>query len=751
MDPENNPIARRNFLKIGGGGFATLASRRLWNPWSAGQTLPQRTQPVTPLVLRTSSLQLTLDSKDALPFQYELLPAHQIFRGEDFGRQIEATICNRNGWKFATIPVVVSSFKTSSNQADFAIQVMVEKKTAAHFSLRYALDRSAVLVSLENVFEERGFELIEVALPRLVTLREKDGDVWLAHADDGGSLVFLREAKTGELQPNQFWGNVMASLPVVMIGTEKALCAQETIAFMDSTILAVAGESGDRRVSMGAVQNYRVNGSLCYDMNLGKGAPRNCGNPATPNLLVGQESLCRLDFVAPGTARAIDWLDGARLVRSRMPAIPTNYYNGKYVYGIRCDEPKFEKAASTFEQCEQIIRDVAALTDHFPQIAHLWGWQYRGKDTGYPAVAEVNKRVGTLEQLRNLLAAGPKYGCRVTFSDNYDDAYKSSPAWDPKFIARRPDGELWLSRNWTGEDSYIIGLAKYMAGPGPDRVRFTCEHYGLQETIHVDVLSYFTVRNDWDPAHPASGIKNLFLGRYKVLEEFKKYGVDVTSEAMRYAAIGKISFFWHIASQKTCPFGGQPIPLQPMIYRKSAIWGEGGGNGPILDRIMNTLFYNGYMHMILRSDTDREDITDLFYLNVLPWLKIRGRDVETFHRQSDRTVIGLTGNTRVEQDWAAKTYSVVVDGVEIARNLATSCMLDDNRVAFYAQSECDLSFPMPANWKPAEAAALALFADRAEKLEFNVADGKLHVHAPARRPVIVFRDGAAARKRLIPA
>src|SRR5215475_1433976 len=381
-----------------------------------------------------------------------------------------------------------------------------------------------------------------------------------------------------------------------------------------------------------------------------------------------------------------------------MPAIPTNYYEGKYVYGIRCDEPKFEKVASTFEQCEQLIRDVAALTDNSPQVAHLWGWQYRGKDTGYPAVAEVNPRAGTLQQIRDLLQAGPKYSCRVTFSDNYDDAYKSSPAWDPKIIARRPDGDLWLSRNWTGEDSYIIGLAKYMAGPGPERVRFSCEHYGLRETIHVDVLSYFTVRNDWDPEHPASGIGNLFEGRYKVLEEFKKYGVDVSSEAMRYATIGKISFFWHIASQKPCPFGGQPIPLQPMIYRKSAIWGEGGGNGPVLERTMNTLFYNGYMHTILRDDTKLEDVTDIYYLNVLPWLKIRGRDIETFHREGDRTEINLAGHARVEQDWTAKTYSVVVDGTEIARNLATFCPLDENRVAFYAQSERELSFPLPKNW-----------------------------------------------------
>jgi len=35
-----------------------------------------------------------------------------------------------------------------------------------------------------------------------------------------------------------------------------------------------------------------------------------------------------------------------------------------------------------------------------------------------------------------------KSNCNVTFSDNYDDAYKSSPAWDPKLIARRPDGDF---------------------------------------------------------------------------------------------------------------------------------------------------------------------------------------------------------------------------------------------------------------------------------------------------------------------
>jgi hypothetical protein len=188
-----------------------------------------------------------------------------------------------------------------------------------------------------------------------------------------------------------------------------------------------------------------------------------------------------------------------------------------------------------------------------------------------------------------------------------------------------------------------------------------------------------------------------------------------------------------------------------MIYRKSAIWGEGGGNGTLIDRVMNTLFYNGCMHLILRNDIERKDVTDLYYLDLVPWFKIMSRNIESFQREGDRTVIGLEGNSRIEQDWAAKTYSVIVEGVEIARDLATFCRLGKDRVAFYAQTERELSVPLPKDWRPANAVAIALSTDTSEPLAFDVADGHIRVRVPAQRPVMVFQDGAAARKRILPA
>ena len=169
-----------------------------------------------------------------------------------------------------------------------------------------------------------------------------------------------------------------------------------------------------------------------------------------------------------------------------------------------------------------------------------------------------------------------------------------------------PTAELWQSREWTGEVSFIQGLAKYMEGPGVERVRYTCERYKLPQTTHVDVLSYYAIRNDWDPKHPASGIRNLRQGRYRVLEEFAKHGVDVTSEALRYPMIGKISCVWYAQTSETCPFGGKPVPLLPLIYGKSAIWGlSGNAGGDGFTTRSRHLFWNAVMHGSLRASTDR--------------------------------------------------------------------------------------------------------------------------------------------------
>jgi hypothetical protein len=360
----------------------------------------------------------------------------------------------------------------------------------------------------------------------------------------------------------------------------------------------------------------------------------------------------------------------------------------------------------------------------------------------------VNPRLGGYDAMMHLMAEARKCNCTVTLSDNYDDAYRSSPAWNPDIIARRPDGELWKSRNWTGEDSYVIGMAKYMSGPGLDRVRYTCERYQLRDATHIDVLSYFSIRNDWDRERPASGIKDLFDGRYKIFDEFARHGVNVSSEALRYPFIGKMSSYGYLQGRlgKRPPFGGDQVPLLPLIYRKSAVWGAEGRSASYADRILNMLFFNAHGDVWIKSESDLADVSDLYHLIMVPWFKVHNRDIESYHRVGGEVVIGLERNSRIWIDLENKLYSVTADGVEIARNESTFCRLDDERIAFYSISSGRLSAPLPKAWSPAQIQAFRLTTGKPEKLEVRVNRGRISVFVPGRTPVMAYRDVGTAER-----
>jgi hypothetical protein len=773
LQDELDRMRRRDFLRLGAASMAATGLNAFVPAQLAdaqpGEPVGTRSAPAHPVLLRSQKLEVTLDGEDGLPYEYRWTATGARLHGEDYGQKMTALVCERASWRFFTATLNVAYIPTRSSgpgsEAWFDCTARDGDKDCATFRVKYKLADTSLFITLEDVIEKNGYELIDVAMPHLVTVREEDDeDAWLVHGDSGGSLVMLADAKPGSLPPNNFWGKINGGLPVNMVSTDQMTCVQETTAFMDMTEVAVTGSQGSRRASIGSNRVHRVNGHDCYNLNLGAGAPLNCGNAGTPNLLVEDTPSCRLDFFrALGDPAQNGWIHAAAFVRDRMPEIPNKFYHDRYMYGIRCDEPRLAQPAATFAQCEQLISDVADLTDGAPQIVHLWGWQFKGKDTGYPAVNQVDERIGGYDGMMQLMERGRAHNATITLSDNYDDAYRSSPAWNEDYIARRPDGQLWQSREWTGEVSFVQGLAKYMEGPGVERVRYTCERYKLPQTIHVDVLSYYAIRNDWDPKHPASGIRNLRQGRYRVLEEFAKHGVDVTSEGLRYPMIGKISCCWYAQTAETSPFGGKPIPLLPLVYGKSAIWGLSGGmRGDPFDLRMRHLFWGATLHDILRADVDRKQITDVFYLTMVPWMHLHRLQVTGFQSDGDRVAIYLrhTGaeNTvpidgafrrfdlnAIEIDWKQKTCNVVLDGQHIANQDSVFCPMDENRICFYSLRAQKFNATCPRGWNPSDAVAVALSAGKREEINLAHNNYGFEVEVAAQQPVIVYRNRKLAR------
>jgi hypothetical protein len=613
----------------------------------------------------------------------------------------------------------------------------------ARFDQVYRLKGASLTLTLENVVEQPGYELIEIALPRLVSIHEAEPHAWMAEGRDGGSFVRLTDAKSVRLDDDDNFGRISIQLPVGLVGAGDVGCLMEVQGYMDGTETEVSGAPGAKVATLGTDQVYRVHGGRCYNMNDGGDAV--CGTPKTPNLLVGQTPTTRLDFFTV-TNPDQPWLDGAKLLAARMPTPPDPNYGDKLHYIVAGKNKTEAKPRTTFAQSAALIAKVAQLTDHAPQIAYISGWVYDGQDTGYPSEDKINESLGTYEELRALMARGrAEWNAQVTINVNYDDAYKSSPLFDPAFIARRPDGAIWASKAWDGETSYIVGMAKFMTGGwGPRRIRYTVDRYQIKGPMLVDAMSWFAIRNDWDPAHPASGYKNLVDGKFALVDQARALGVDIASEQLRYPFIGRLSLTMNGPTFSPCPFGGEAIPLAATVYRRSAIWGDDGASafdpGP-------NLFWNNRSSQWYQGDSDPMRIAEFYFLIVLPFSKLHDLPVEDYSHRGGMRRLKLSGGAEMTLADDAKAYTAVWNGATIAKSGAASCPIDADRIAFFAREALTLTHPLPDGWRSEELVAKALSVEGSKPHTIAVDGRSITVPAPARTPVIVYRNAAVANAK----
>jgi hypothetical protein len=224
-----------------------------------------------------------------------------------------------------------------------------------------------------------------------------------------------------------------------------------------------------------------------------------------------------------------------------------------------------------------------------------------------------------------------------------------------------------------------------------------------------------------------------------VLEDFKSYGVDVTSEGLRYPFIGKMSMSWYAGGPRPCPFGGKPIPMMSTIYRKSAVWGRAGNAGDLPMLLM--MFYGEAQHSIFNGDAPIERRLDSFYLAMVPWFRLHMLNIEGFERTGDRTVTTLEGKgNRVEIDWAKQSYAVFLDGAEVARETAMYCPLGGDRIAMYSIVDGQLTATIPEGWDLKTVTGFALSPEKKQPVKLEWDDRRATVAMRARQPVMLYRQ-----------
>jgi hypothetical protein len=152
------------------------------------------------------------------------------------------------------------------------------------------------------------------------------------------------------------------------------------------------------------------------------------------------------------------------------------------------------------------------------------------------------------------------------------------------------------------------------------------------------------------------------------------------------------------------------------------------------------MFYGEAQHSIFNGDTSIAQRLDSFYLAMVPWFRQHLLNIEGFERVGEKTVTRLEGaGNRVEIDWEKKSYSMTLDGAEVARDNTTFCPLGNDRIAMYSVSDAPLTATLPAGWNATEIAASALFPDRKETAALTLEGRKVTVQMVARRPVMIYR------------
>ena len=579
-------------------------------------------------------------------------------------------------------------------------------KPSIAFDLVFSVADNRAEISLDHVTEADGYELVSVRLNRLVAAT--DG-ARLALPNNAGRLVDPARSLPAERLLQMDWFS--QALAGVVYG-RTALCAAD-IPGVDDRLVATVG---DKWAALGASFEYR--------------AP---AKNSVPSLLLSEHGTIRLRFLAPQEG-APNWMDGARLLRAEVKAQPPKLYDHTFIYKIFCDSPG-AKRFTTFDQAADMVREIANLTDGAPQVAYLVGWQHRGHDTGYPDVFTVNPRLGGLEGLKAAMQRAATYKAILSCHDNYDDAYRDSPAWNPEFIAQGPDGELMKGGVWAGGQSYIMSFYKYGLGPARERVRRTLALAPIRGSYHIDVLSAVPLRRDFNPSSPTAGQQSL-EGKIAIVREFNKQGIDVTSEGFVAPFVGIIGHAWHLMRQRQTLFVGEErIPFVPFIYHGHATWGGGQ-----LDDVPDALIYGAAQSGDFNRSTPWNEITERYYLLEIPWLLLRRSEMTDYTAIEGVRRVNYGRDSFVEAEDGNQHSRVVIEGrpIVVDGNVFTPNWRGNAWLA-YSHAGGQLNFPAPQGWRETEKLkAVTLTADGVGTgIPATLEANRIRLDVPAGTPVRV--------------
>ncbi|NLU40633.1 MAG: hypothetical protein GXX08_00325 [Firmicutes bacterium] len=609
----------------------------------------------------------------------------------------------------------------TGNRASYTGVAHCSGEKMAEWTLHFAVHDRKLEITLDQISEEDGYELIEVRLPALASA--SGSDACMVDFFMGGRLIPV--AKSPPMGVEHVYDVRNAAAVFTPQGTAVVECTN-----LDSKLYQSIQQTADTKmavVGIGLIARLRAYGCL-------ESVPVRGPKSVTVQLLD--------DSFGPPS-----WQAAARALRVGVHGLTPDIYKRalvrKYMLptGPALDRRRQANRSGgrTFRSVLDMIRKVHNLTDGVPQVVYMVGFQCEGHDTGYPFVFEVNQLAGTYEDLIECISEARRYNTVLSMHDNYDDAYKG-PYFDPDIIAMDERGQMLKGWIWTSGLSYIISPAKYVkSGRMKDRVKKTVEMYRIHTSYHLDVLTSEARRPDFDPAWLVDSDSALQC-KHAIVNEFNKYGIDITSEVLCHAFVGKVGFAYHTrgsghSDQSLIP-GDRPIPLTQFIYHGAMQYMASCQNEIEMLRCIAT-------GALANWDEGSDDIAKqlaAFYIVTLPLGLLYRRDMKDYTEEGSVVHVSYCGDTHIDIDMANEEYTIVVDGRIVGRNWTTFAPgFREGSYLAYSLRGGRFCYPAPEGWHDGMMVqATTLTAEgEGQALECVIADGCIVMNAPAGVPVRV--------------
>lgn len=613
----------------------------------------------------------------------------------------------------------------SSNSVVYNASVTSKRKEVANFDLVFETLGRQLQILLKNVSESEGFELIEIKMPSILSF--SGNDVAMVSFVGGGRLISLKNALPQGYELNYDIRNAAALLTSSeQIVIESACLDDKLIQSIHENAATKTANLGmllvNRVLGKGKVRSIPVESDHCITIDL---LDKTWGNPDWQNVA----KFLRRDLKGKNRDLYRNALFFKTLATSG-PEPPKGYVKEDSPYGVKRLE-----IVVPFNKIRDLTRQYYNIFDGLKQVHYIAGFLEGGFDNSYPFVFNTDPRAGTVDELKACIEDGKNYNAIVTMHDNYDTNVPGGNYYDERITALDSEGKPWLGWIWAGGIEHIIGMHKYKElGLMQERVKKTVDFYGIHSSYHLDVLSSELLRYDFDPKFPASADKS-HKAKLAIVEEFNKYGIDLTSESLLHPFVGHIGHALHPREDRKTSFfkGDQHIFLVPFVYHGTIPY-----CGQPKDELSTLIAMIRGSRVFPHEEGFRMEDVKNIYIQHMPVDVFYDKKMDRIEKTNDITRVVYDSKSYVEVNMKTKNYEIVNDGIVVGKNWTTfvKSTKPDAYLA-YSVKGGDMEYDAPMGWtEKTKLKANALsFEGTGNEVPFKIEGGKIILTMPAETPV----------------